>query len=47
MDERTTIPLERKTRKKLAVEKDLRDSSSYDELLNELLHSYGFLSNQE
>jgi hypothetical protein len=47
MENRTTIPLERETRKKLKVEKNLRVSSTYDELLNELIEEYGFLSARE
>lgn len=43
--ERTTIPLDKETRKALAVEKDLRDSKTYDELLREILRETSFLAN--
>lgn len=46
MQERTTIPVEKETRKKLSIEKELRESESYDELLTEYVETYGFMKNR-
>jgi len=45
MRERTTIPIDKETRKKLSIEKSLRESESYDSLLNEFVEEHGFMQN--
>jgi hypothetical protein len=46
MTDRTTIPIEKETRRKLKVEKEIRECRSYDELLNEYVDTFGFMRNR-
>jgi hypothetical protein len=46
MEERTTIPLEKETRKKLSIEKELRESESYSDLIDEFVEEHGFMQNR-